>query len=56
MRGNVPSARYSSICNVLRQWKTSLIPLYRVYRLYDSYIRAHIYIEDMRTKKVVNVL
>ena len=36
MRGSVPSARYSSICNVLRQWKTSLIPIYRVYRLYDS--------------------
>ena len=25
------------ICNVLRQWKTSLIPTYRVYRLYDIY-------------------
>ena len=36
MRGSVPSARYSSICNVLRQWKTSLIPIYRVYRLYDN--------------------
>ena len=35
MRGSVPSARYSPICNVLRQWKTSLIPIYRVYRLYD---------------------
>ena len=31
MRDNVPSARYSPICNVLRQWKTSLIPIYRVY-------------------------
>ena len=28
MRGSVPSARYSPICNVLRQWKTSLIPIY----------------------------
>ena len=37
MRESVPSARYSSICNVLRQWKTSLIPIYRVYRLYDIY-------------------
>ena len=36
MRKSVPSARYSSICNVLRQWKTSLIPIYRVYRLYDN--------------------
>ena len=24
MSDNVPSARYSPICNVLRQWKTSL--------------------------------
>ena len=35
MRDSVPSPRYSAICNVLRQWKTSLIPTYRVYRLYD---------------------
>ena len=35
MRDGVPSARYSPVCNVLRQWKTSLIPTYRVYRLYD---------------------
>ena len=33
MRDSVPSPRYSAICNVLRQWKTSLIPTYRVYRL-----------------------
>ena len=33
MRDSVPSARYSPICNVLRQWKTSLIEstLYPVY-------------------------
>ena len=37
MRENVPIARYSPVCNVLRQWKTSLILTYRVYRLYDSY-------------------
>ena len=35
MRDSVPSPRYSPVCNVLRQWKTSLIPTYRVYRLYD---------------------
>ena len=36
MRDSVPSARYSSICNVLRQWRSiSLIPTYRIYRLYD---------------------
>ena len=35
MRDSLPSARYSPVCNVLRQWKTSLIPNNRVYRLYD---------------------
>ena len=25
MRESVPTARYSPVCNVLRQWKTSLI-------------------------------
>ena len=34
-RDSVPSARYSSVCNVLRQWRIWLIPTYRVYRLYD---------------------
>ena len=38
MRESVPTARYSPICNVLRQWKTSLILTYRVYRLYDIFI------------------
>ena len=33
MRDSVPSPRYSPVCSVLRQWKTSLIPTYRVYRL-----------------------
>ena len=37
MRESVPIARYSPVCNVLRQWKTSLILTYRVYRLYDKY-------------------
>ena len=36
MRDSLPSARSSPVCNVLRQWKTSLIPIYRVYRLYDN--------------------
>ena len=36
MRDSVPSPRYLLVCNVLRQWKTSLIPTYRVYRLYDK--------------------
>ena len=39
MRDSVPSPRYSPVCNVLRQWKTSLIPTHRVYRLYDMYER-----------------
>ena len=37
MRESVPTTRYSPVCNVLRQWKTSLILTYRVYRLYDKY-------------------
>ena len=36
MRDNVPSASYSSVCNVLRQWSFSLIPTSRVYELYDN--------------------
>ena len=42
MRDSLPSARYSPVCNVLRQWKTSLIPTYRVYRLYDTKDRKDI--------------
>ena len=38
MRENVPSARYSPVCNVLRQWRIWLIRTYRVYRLYDYLI------------------
>ena len=36
MRDSVPSAGYSSVCNVLRLWRISLIPTYRVHRLYDT--------------------
>ena len=39
MCDSVPSARYSSVCNVLRLWRISLIPTYRVYRLYDKYVQ-----------------
>ena len=42
MRDSVSSPRYSPVCNVLCQWKTSLIPTYRVYRLYDMYIYKYI--------------
>ena len=36
MHDRVPSASYSSVCNVLHLWNISLIPTYRVYRLYDN--------------------
>ena len=36
MGDSVPSARYSSVCNVLRLWNISLIPTYSVYRFYDT--------------------
>ena len=36
MSDSVPSPRYTPVCNVLHQWKTSLIPTYRVYQLYDN--------------------
>ena len=45
-RDSVPSARYSSVCNVLRQWRIWLIPTYRVYRLYDNVMFANNYIEN----------
>ena len=47
MRESVPTARYSPVCNVLRQWKTSLILTYRVYRLYDKYISAIIVLKGI---------
>ena len=43
MRESVPTARYLPVCNVLRQWKTSLILTYRVYRLYDNYYNNYIF-------------
>ena len=49
MCDSVPSLRYSPVCNVLRQWKTSLIPTYRVYQLYDTNILVCIEY-DMSTK------
>ena len=39
---HVPSARYSSVCNVLCLWSISLITTYRVYRLYD-YMYNHVF-------------
>ena len=49
MRESVPTARYSPVCNVLRQWKTSLILTYRVYRLYDIYVCMDIESETYNT-------
>ena len=42
MRDGVPSARYFSVWNVLRLWNISLIPTYRVYRLYDTLLCWHL--------------
>ena len=53
MRDSVPSANYSSVCNVLRQWNIPLIPTYRVYRLYDNYI--YIYIGRILYSSTVSV-
>ena len=50
MREGVPTARYSPVCNVLRQWKTSLILTYRVYRLYDSYKTEKTFKNEQRSK------
>ena len=50
MRESVPTARYSPVCNVLRQWKTSLILTYRVYRLYDSYKTEKAFKNEQRSK------
>ena len=36
MRDSVPSVKYSSVYNVLHLWNISLIPTYRVCRLYDK--------------------
>ena len=45
MPDSVPSPRYSPVCYVLRQWKTSLIPTYRIYRLYSC-----VYTSQVRTR------
>ena len=50
MRESVPIARYSPVCNVLRQWKTSLILTYRVYRLYDIYKTVKTFKNEQRSK------
>ena len=55
MRDSVPNPRHSPVCNVLHQWKTSLNPTYRVYRLYDRvyglcyYLLLDIHIRSIQT-------
>ena len=53
MRDSVPSASYSSVCNVLRQWNISLIPTYRVYRLYDIESTDSMTIDSMTTDSMI---
>ena len=52
MRGSVPSAKYSSVCNVLRLWRIWLIPTYRVYLFYDIII---IYIRKILQSSTISV-
>ena len=47
MCDSVPSMRYSIVCNVLCLWRISLIPTYRVYRLYDIRMRNHCYSSNL---------
>ena len=48
MHDSLLSARYPPICNVLRQWKTSLTPIYRVYQSDDvqHFLESRGYIEE----------
>ena len=59
MRDSVPSASYSSVCNVLRQWNISLIPTYRVYRLYDNQLYSSVFIRgdilNIDTQDILNI-
>ena len=43
-RDSVPSTRYSSVCNVLRQRRIWLIPTYRVYRLSNIWIEIILHV------------
>ena len=52
MRDSVPSARYSSVCNVLRLWSISLIPTYRVYRLYDNWLSFSVFMIRLHLQNV----
>ena len=43
MRDSVPSARYSSVCNVLRQWRIWLIPTYKSYTVKEEILDGIIF-------------
>ena len=47
MRDSVPNARYSSVCNVLRQWSISLIPTYRVGMIHVTVCKNHSIIQKL---------
>ena len=53
MRDSVPSASYSSVCNVLRQWNIRLIPTYRVYRLY---VREKVIVNPLRRLALLTII
>ena len=59
MRDSVPNARYSSVCNVLHQWRIWLIPTYRGYRLYDTpyegFARILLYRHNIRKINYVKI-
>ena len=50
MRESVPTARYSPVCNVLRQWKTSLILTYKTEKTFKNEQRS----KDAAAKKRPN--
>ena len=54
MRDSVPSASYSSVCNVLRQWSIVLILTYRVGRLYDIYEKKANWRYSVCMKEIIN--
>ena len=51
MRESVPTAGYSPVCNVLRQWKTLLFLTYRVYLLYDMVNIIHRTFENVEKNR-----
>ena len=50
MRESVPTARYSPVCNVLRQWKTSLILTFKTEKTFKNEQRS----KDAAAKKRPN--